>query len=104
MIAAVLEEYREQLHELCRRFEVERLDVFGSALNEKEFDRERSDIDFIVEFKPMEPVGHAKAYFGLLAALQDMFGRPIDLVEIRAVENPYLLDSVSKSRRQIYAA
>ena len=104
MIAAVLEEYREQLHELCRRFEVERLDVFGSALNEEDFDREKSDIDFVVEFKPMGPVCHAKAYFGLLAALQDMFERPIDLVEIRAVENPYLLDSVSKSRRQIYAA
>jgi hypothetical protein len=104
MIAAVIEEHREELHDLCRRFKVERLDVFGSALNEADFDRERSDIDFLVEFKPMEPVRHAKAYFGLLGALQDMFGRPIDLVEIRAVKNPYLLDSVSKSRRQIYAA
>lgn len=104
MIAAVIEQHREELHELCRRFKVERLDVFGSALNEADFDRERSDIDFLVEFKPMEPVRHAKSYFGLLGALQDMFGRPIDLVEIRAVKNPYLLDSVSKSRRQIYAA
>jgi len=104
MIAAIIEEHREQLHKLCRRFKVERLDVFGSALSEEDFDRERSDIDFIVEFEPMEPVHHAKAYFGLLAALQDMFEHPIDLVEIRAVKNPYLLDSVSKSRRQIYAA
>jgi hypothetical protein len=104
MVAAVIEQYREELHELCRRFEVERLDVFGSALNEEDFDRERSDIDFLVEFKPMEPVRHAKAYFGLLARLEDMFGRPIDLVEIRAVKNPYLLDSVRKTRRQIYAA
>jgi hypothetical protein len=104
MIAAVVEQYREELHDLCRRFNVERLDVFGSALNEKEFDRQRSDIDFLVEFKPMDPVHHARAYFGLLAVLQDMFGRPIDLVEIRAVKNPYLLESISKSRRQIYAA
>ena len=92
------------MHELCCRFDVERLDMFGSALNEKDFDRERSDIDFLVEFKPMEPIRHAKAYFGLLAALQDMFKRPIDLLETRAVKNPYLLNSVNKTRQQIYAA
>lgn len=104
MIVAIIEKHREELRELCCRFNVERLDMFGSALNEKGFDRERSDIDFLVEFKPMEPVRHAKAYFGLLAALQDMFRRPIDLLETRAVKNPYLLNSVNKTRQQIYAA
>ena len=104
MIPAIIEKYRKEMHELCCRFDVERLDMFGSALNEKDFDRERSDIDFLVEFKPMEPIRHAKAYFGLLAALQDMFRRPIDLLEIRAVKNPYLLHSVNKTRQQIYAA
>lgn len=104
MINAIIEKYREELYKLCRRFNVERLDVFGSVLSEDDFDREKSDIDFLVEFQPMEPIRHAKAYFGLLAALQDMFRRPIDLIEIRAVKNPYLLSSVNKNRQQIYAA
>jgi predicted nucleotidyltransferase len=103
MIKAITE-HQQDLHNLCRRFNVKRLDVFGSALLEKTFDVQRSDIDFLVEFEKMEAVMHAKAYFGLLQALQDMFSCNIDLIEIKAVQNPYLLDSINKSRRRIYAA
>ena len=52
----------------------------------------------------MDPVRHAKSYFGLLAALQDLFGCRIDLIETKAVANPYLLESIDRERRQIYAA
>ncbi len=90
--------------ELCRNFGVARLDAFGSAAGSECFDPERSDIDLLVEFEPMDPIQHAKAYFGLLAALQDLFARPIDLVEARAVTNPYLLKSIEEQRRQIDAA
>jgi len=103
MIKAITE-HRQDLHNLCRRFNVKRLDVFGSALSERTFDVQRSDIDFLVEFEQMEAVTHAKAYFGLLQALQDMFCCNIDLIEIKAVRNPYLLDSINKSRSRIYAA
>lgn len=99
-----LNDRREDLNDLCRRFGVRCLEVFGSALAEATFDPQRSDIDFLVEFEPMEPVRHAKSYFGLLAALQDLFARPIDLVESGAVKNPYLRESIDKARYQIYAA
>jgi predicted nucleotidyltransferase len=103
MIQAILE-HRHELQNLCRRFNVKRLDVFGSALSERTFDQNRSDIDFLVEFEPMDAIRHAKAYFGLLQTLQDMLSCNIDLIEIKAVQNPYLLDSINKSRSQIYAA
>ncbi|MDI6450069.1 nucleotidyltransferase family protein [Anaerobaca lacustris] len=103
-MGGLFEDRREELTQLCRDFCVKRLDVFGSAARHERFDPNRSDIDLLVEFEPMEPVDHAKAYFGLLAALQDLYGRPIDLLEIRAVTNPYLLESITKQRRQIYAA
>ena len=103
MIGAVLEHKRE-LGDLCRRFRVKKLDLFGSAVTEGSFDNGKSDIDFAVEFEAMEPVAHARAYFGLLAALQDLFSCPIDLIEIKAVTNPYMLESVNKQRREIYAA
>jgi predicted nucleotidyltransferase len=99
-----IKEHQQELHNLCQRFNVKRLDVFGSALSEKKFDHNRSDIDFLVEFKTMDVVQHAKAYFGLLQTLQDMFSCNIDLIEIKAVQNPYFLDSINKSRSQIYAA
>lgn len=103
MIGAVLE-HKQEIEELCRRFNVKKLDLFGSAVTEVGFKDGRSDIDFAVEFEPLEAVPHAKAYFGLLAALQDLFARPIDLIEIKAVTNPYLLESINRQRNQIYAA
>ena len=103
MIEAI-EEHREDVRRLCEKFGVGRLDVFGSAVAEGRFDPATSDLDFLVEFERMDPVRHARSYFGLLAALRDLFCREVDLVEIRAVTNPYLLQSIDKGRRQIYAA
>jgi predicted nucleotidyltransferase len=100
----LLEHHRDELTRLCLDFGVERLDAFGSAAGPERFDPDRSDIDLLVEFAPMDPVRHAKAYFGLLGALQDLFARRIDLLEIKAVTNPYLLESIQESRQQIYAA
>jgi predicted nucleotidyltransferase len=104
VMVSVIEEHRADVQRLCQRFGVSRLDVFGSAVTEDRFDPNRSDLDFLVEFEPMDPVRHAKSYFGLLAALQDLFCRDVDLIEIKAVTNPYLLESIDEGRRQIYAA
>ena len=43
--------HREDLWELCRRFHVRRLDLFGSAAG-NDYDPVRSDLDFLVEFDP----------------------------------------------------
>jgi predicted nucleotidyltransferase len=84
-----IEAKRSELRALCERYRVEYLALFGSALRD-DFDPERSDLDFSVEFPPMAPEEHADAYFGLLEDLESLFGRRVDLVEIGAVRNPYL--------------
>ena len=94
----------EAIVSLCERYNVKHLEVFGSALTETDFNPETSDIDFLVEFLALEPVEHAKCYFGLLEKLQDMFGRNVDLVEVKAIKNPYLLKSIGRNRGEIYAA
>src|SRR6185369_2909755 len=68
------------LRELCVKHRVERLDLFGSAARD-DFDPQMSDLDFLVEFEPMPPREHADSYFGLLADLEDLFGRRVDLLE-----------------------
>jgi predicted nucleotidyltransferase len=95
---------KKEIANLCNQHNVKCLELIGSALNEDDFDPQTSDIDFIVEFIASEPRQHAKAYFKLLEKLQDMFGRKIDLVEVKAVTNPYLLDSINKNKMEIYAA
>ena len=44
-----IEDHREQIAELCRHYGVRRLEIFGSAARAHDFDREDSDIDFLVE-------------------------------------------------------
>jgi predicted nucleotidyltransferase len=99
----LIEKNRDAIAELCQRFHVARLEVFGSAAT-GEFDPARSDVDFLVEFKPLEPGPLADAYFGLLAAFQRLLGRHVDLVTPKAIRNPYLLRSLNETRRALYAA
>ena len=77
--------HREELQALCRRFHVRRLDLFGSAAR-GDFDPEESDIDFLVEFDRSAPQHPFDAYFGLKEALEELFGRPVDLVEAGALQ------------------
>jgi predicted nucleotidyltransferase len=93
----------ETVASLCRQFQVERLELFGSG-TEESFDSNHSDLDFLVEFQTMPPAEHSRAYFGLLFALEDHFGRPIDLVETVAVSNPYFLKRIESQRSVLYAA
>lgn len=99
----VVDMHRADLIELCRRFHVVRLELFGSAAH-SEFDPERSDLDFLVEFQDLEPAAYADAYFGLLEALEALFKRPVDLVVSSAVRNPYFRASVDRTRVLLYAA
>jgi uncharacterized protein len=94
---------RARLDELCRRFRVEILYLFGSAAA-GDFREDSSDLDFLVRFQPATPREHADHYFGLLEELENLFGRPIDLVEEEAIRNPYLRDSIESSRHLIYEA
>jgi hypothetical protein len=94
---------RDQLAELCRRHRVRRLAVFGSARRE-DFDRGRSDLDFLVEFEALPPGAYARTYFGLLEALKQLYGRPVDLLEAGSVRNPYLRQEIEATQETVYAA
>lgn len=100
---ALIEQHRESIEDLCRRYHVRRLELFGSATRE-DFKVAESDLDFLVEYLPLNPGQHADAYFGLLAALEDVFQRPIDLVMTRAIKNRFFLEAVNKTRTELYAA
>jgi predicted nucleotidyltransferase len=93
-----------ELRALCRQFAVNRLELFGSAARGADFDPARSDIDFLVEFQAEAPLSPLQQFFGLREALGQLLGRRVDLVEVGAVRNPYLLASNNEARELIYAA
>lgn len=99
----VVEAHRAEIDELCRRYGVRRLEVFGSVTSAR-FDPKRSDVDFLVEFAERDDLRYADAYFGLAEALEALLGRSVDLVITSAVTNPYFLEEITPSRRLLYAA
>jgi predicted nucleotidyltransferase len=87
---------------ICRRFHVRQLDLFGSAVTGR-FDPAESDLDFLVAFEePLLSGEYAEAYFGLKDELEDLFGRPVDLVTEPALENPYLRRRIQAEKRTLY--
>lgn len=95
---------RPQIAELCRRFHVRRLDVFGSAARGDDFDPARSDVDFLVELDIDAPMSLYDAYFGLQRGLQSLLGREVDLISSGAVENPFVRASIERNREPVYGA
>ncbi|HWE85725.1 MAG TPA: nucleotidyltransferase domain-containing protein [Terracidiphilus sp.] len=91
------------LARLCREYHVRTLELFGSAAGSA-FDPERSDLDFLVEFESLAPADYATAFFALKHALEQLFGRPVDLVVSSAIRNPYFRQSVEQSKALLYAA
>jgi len=102
-ILPALHEKRSELEALCREFSVLRLEVFGSAADGS-FDASRSDIDFLVEFGQSTELNAFRQFFGFQIALEDLFGRKIDLLDLTALRNPFLIKSINKSRKPLYAA
>ncbi len=100
----LIERQRPQINALCQRFQVHRLEVFGSAAESGRFDPARSDVDFLVEFAPEAEPCLAELYLDLIAALHDLLGREVDVVMIRAIRSPYFRQVVDRSRRTLYAA
>ncbi|NLV43968.1 MAG: hypothetical protein GXY07_05670 [Candidatus Hydrogenedentes bacterium] len=97
------EEKIDAIGGLCRRFDVVKLDLFGSATSDT-FDDLHSDLDFAVLFAPCSPQEHYENYFGLMEGLEDLLGRPVDLVEYPTLRNPYFIRSLEASRKVVYAA
>ena len=98
-----LERRRNEIENLCRRFRVRRLEVFGSAATGA-FRPEASDVDFLVEFLNPEERGYSDRYFGLLESLEELFARHVDLVVDAAIKNPFFRDSVDQTKKLLYAA
>lgn len=94
---------REALTVLCQRYGVARLEVFGSAGRGVGFDPDRSDIDLLVTLRP-ETAPSLSEFFALQAALSATLGRPVDLVMSDAVRNPYIRDSIERTREPVYDA
>ena len=100
---ALVEKNRPEVAVLCSRFGVHGLEVFGSAADGA-FDPAHSDIYFLVEFSREDAGSVFPRCFGLQEALEQLFGRKIDLVSASALSNPFFIAAVNRSRQTVYAS
>ena len=91
---------RSLLAEVCRRYGVRELSLFGSAVRGEL--RPESDIDIVVEFEPGVRIGLVK-FESLVGELESLAGRRVDLVTMRGLK-PWVRPGVLKDARVVYAA
>ena len=96
-----LDRYSDELNRLCKTYGVRRLELFGSGAR-GDFDLQQSDLDFLVEFDDAGPQGAFDRFFGFKEALESLFQRPVDLIEVKAISNPYFREAIAKDKRSVY--
>jgi uncharacterized protein len=100
----LLLQHKSKIEALCRRAHVRQLEVFGSAARGDDFDPECSDIDFLVEFDRTRVTPTLSTFFELRDKLEDLVGRPVDLVMAGSIRNPFIQEDIERSSEQVYAA
>jgi predicted nucleotidyltransferase len=104
IVLPLIEMRRNDIADICRRFHVSRLDVFGSAARGSDFDPARSDVDLLVTYQSTIPRPTLEEYFEFREQLEALFGRSVDLVMAGAVRNPYVRADIERSRELVYEA
>lgn len=96
----ILDKNIEVIRAICQKHKVSKLFVFGSVLT-KRFKKD-SDVDLVVDFKDVDLYDYADNYFDLKESLEHLLKRNVDLLEEKAIKNPYLRQSIDSSKRLIY--
>ncbi|MBD5237491.1 MAG: nucleotidyltransferase domain-containing protein [Bacteroidales bacterium] len=90
-----------RLRELCKRYNVHKLYVFGSILTNRF--NETSDVDLLVNFNSkIDHNNYADNYFGFFYALKALFNREVDLVDNTSIRNKYFRQEVDETKQLIY--
>jgi uncharacterized protein len=91
-----------EIRRLCERFEVVKLELFGSATG-SDFDPNRSDFDFIATFADKRPGSrYGFRFLEFEEQLGKILDRPVDVIGDQPFSNPYFARTVNESRQTIY--
>ena len=89
-----------QINKLCYLNSVKTLFAFGSVTGDRF--KNDSDIDLVVDFDDEDPISYSEHYFNLKFGLEHIFNRQIELLEEKAIRNPYLKGKIEDTKILIY--
>jgi len=95
-----LRDHIKQIEELCNAHDVRSLFAFGSVVSGKL--KSDSDIDLIVDIDNNDPINYTDNYFALKFQLEGILKRPIDLLEDKAIKNPFLKQQIDNTKVLVY--
>jgi hypothetical protein len=90
----------DKIKALCLAYNVKSLFAFGSVCTDR-FD-EKSDVDLLISFQPMDYGDYADTYFILADKFEELFHCPVDLITDKSLSNPYFIDSVNQTKTLLY--
>lgn len=96
----LLDENLDEIKALCISHNVKNLFAFGSVCTDKFNDK--SDVDLLISFNPMDFGDKADTYFKLADKFESLFHRSVDLVTDKSLKNPYFIDSLNKNKILLY--
>ena len=97
---SLLDKYISQIVKLCHQYGVKTLFAFGSVTNNK-FKKD-SDVDLVVDIESKDPLEYSDNYFALKFRLEQLLKRNIDLLENKAIKNPFLKREIDQTKILIY--
>ena len=96
----LIDQNRVKLIELCEFHKVQEFYLFGSILTDQF--NESSDVDILVQFGKVELAEYFDNYMDLKEELEQLFSRPVDLIENTAIRNPVFRQIVDREKQLIY--
>jgi uncharacterized protein len=96
----VISDHIGQIKNLCDQHSVRSLFAFGSVTNDRF--KEDSDIDLVVDIDAADPLEYADHYFELKFQLEQILQREIDLLEQKAIRNPFLKQEIDRTKILVY--
>ena len=99
-VNSILKNQLDTISSLCERYRVKTLYVFGSVLTPN-FNT-HSDIDLLVDFLDQDALQYTSNYFQFKSELEKLFNRKIDLLEERALKNPYFIENINQKKQLLY--
>ena len=101
MINPFLAEKLPEVQRLFKEHKIKRAYAFGSVVTDKFNDE--SDVDFLINYDDdLDPADRGELLISLDFKLQDFLKREVDVVTEKYLRNPYLIESINKSKELIY--
>ncbi|MDH4445860.1 MAG: nucleotidyltransferase domain-containing protein [Akkermansiaceae bacterium] len=97
----ILSKHTREIADLCRKYNVQRLVAFGSAVR-ADFDSSTSDVDLIAVFSSTRKPGYADRYMDFIQSLETLFGSKVDLLTPSSIRNPRFAEAIQRDAVPIY--